>query len=73
MNKLKTQNIKFKKRGRKMSNNFNLIRETIEQIKNTTKGQLQEAIKLVNKEEREEKQDDRVDSISNNSSMFYNL
>lgn len=38
-----------------MSNNFNLIRETIEQIKNTTKGQLQEAIELVNKEESEEK------------------
>jgi len=38
-----------------MINNPKLIKETIEQIKNTTKEQLQEAIELVDKEESEEK------------------
>lgn len=37
-----------------MINNPKLIKETIEQIKNTTKEQLQEAIELVDKEESEE-------------------
>lgn len=38
-----------------MINNVKLIKETIEQIKNITKKELQEAIELVDKEEGEEK------------------
>lgn len=37
-----------------MINDSKLIKEIIEQIKNTTKEQLQEAIELVDKEESEE-------------------
>ena len=44
-----------KEKREKMINNLKLIEKVKEQIKNTTKEQLQEAIKLINKEEREEK------------------
>lgn len=46
---------KVKEKGGKMVNNPKIIEKVKEQIKNTTKEQLQEAIKLINKEESEEK------------------